>query len=347
MSIILPVYNVERYIEKCLISLLGKQDFEQTDYEVIIINDGSTDDVLSIIQRYTIQYSNIRIYNQKNQGQSAARNYGLKVAQGEYIWFVDPDDWIEDNVLKTLYQEVSEQQLDCLCLENLKNIMKNGEYRISLGTMHRWALKDFLSAKVVASKILMCLATATSARFMYVGQEVPLIDWILSRQDNSVTIEQLFEESYNLNKGNVYLTVLTIENVLSDSTFEADREKTAVNRKLSDLYAGSPNKFGDWYHLFGTMLAGYANEHAEAIADLYGVYRKISRGSNAEKATISADKIGAKMGRQLRQFVFDNDKELQRELVEQIKKRDNAMKYSHGNLKYIGPDGNAYIGFNR
>ena len=114
LSIILPVYNVERYIEKCLISLLGKQDFEQTDYEVIIINDGSTDDVLSIIQRYTIQYSNIRIYNQKNQGQSAARNYGLKVAQGEYIWFVDPDDWIEDNVLKTLYQEVSEQQLDCL-----------------------------------------------------------------------------------------------------------------------------------------------------------------------------------------------------------------------------------------
>lgn len=253
---------------------------------------------------------------------------------------------IEDN--RVVDNSKAEAMFDMeATLARLKSIMKNGRYKISLGTMHRWALKDFLSAKVVASKILMCLATATSARFMYVGQEVPLINWILSRQDNSVTIEQLFEESYNLNKGNVYLTVLTIENVLSDSTFEADREKTAVNRKLSDLYAGSPNKFGDWYHLFGTMLAGYANEHAEAIADLYGVYRKISRGSNAEKATISADKIGAKMGRQLRQFVFDNDKELQRELVEQIKKRDNAIKYSHGNLKYIGPDGNAYIGFNR
>lgn len=232
-------------------------------------------------------------------------------------------------------------------LKRLEAIMKNGEYRISLGTMHRWASSDLFSAKSLASKLLMCLATATSSRFMYVGKEVDLIKWILSQPDNSVTIERIFNESYSLNEGNVYLTILTIENVLSDSTFEAEREKTAVNQKLADLYAGSPNKFGDWYHLFGTMLAGYANEPAETIADLYGVYRKISRGENAEKATMSADKIGAKMGTKLRQFVFKNDEELYRKAVEQIKRRDEAIEYSHGNLKYIGPDGQAYIGFSR
>lgn len=229
-------------------------------------------------------------------------------------------------------------------LENFKNIIKNGGKQITFGKMHYWAAGNFSSGKIIASKIIMSLATATSARFMYVGQEIPLINWILTRPDNSVTMEQLFSKSYDLNKGNVYLTILTIENVLSDATFEADREKTAVNQKLVDLYAASPNKFGDWYHLFGTMLAGYAGEPAETIADLYGVYRKISRGEGAEKATMAADKAGAKMGVELRRFVFKNDKQLQRKIAEQIKKRDEIIKYSHGNLKYISPDGNMYIG---
>ena len=229
-------------------------------------------------------------------------------------------------------------------LANFKKIIKNGKWGISFGKMHYWAPGYFSSGKIIASKIIMSLATATSARFMYVGQEIPLINWILSRPDNSVTMEQLFSKSYALNKGNVYLTILTIENVLSDATFEADREKTAVNQKLADLYAASPNKFGDWYHLFGPMLAGYAGEPAEMIADLYGVYRKISRGANAEKATMAADKAGAKMGAELRGFVFKNDKEIQRKLREEIKLREELSRRSLGNLKYVGPDGNMYIG---
>lgn len=229
-------------------------------------------------------------------------------------------------------------------LANFKKIIKNGSWGISFGKMHYWAPGYFSSGKIIASKIIMSLATATSARFMYVGQEVPLINWILTRPNNSVTMEQLFGKSYALNKGNVYLTILTIENVLSDATFEAEREKTAVNQKLADLYAASPNKFGDWYHLFGTMLAGYAGEPAEMIADLYGVYRKISRGADAEKATMAADKAGAKMGVKLRRFVFDNDKEIQRKLREEIKTREVLSRKSLGNLKYIGPDGNMYIG---
>lgn len=230
-------------------------------------------------------------------------------------------------------------------LANFKNIIKIGGKEITFGEKHYWAVGHFSSGKIIASKIIMSLATATSARFMYVGQEIPLINWILTRPDDSVTMEQLFSKSYDLNKGNVYLTILTIENVLSDATFEADREKTAVNQKLVDLYAASPNKFGDWYHLFGTMLAGYAGEPAEMIADLYGVYRKISRGSDAEKATMAADKTGAKMGVELRKFVFKNDKELQRKLREEMRIREELSRKSLGNLKYISADGNMYIGY--
>ena len=182
-----------------------------------------------------------------------------------------------------------------------------------IGQEHSWAERSF-----VLSKIILALATATSARFMYVGQEVSLIEWIKENEYNSVTMEDLFRKSYQLNNGNVYLTLLTIENVLSDATFEKDREFTIVNQKLTDLYFHSPNKFGDWYHLFGTMLAGYVGEPAETIADLYGIYRRISRGGNAEKSTLAADHVGAKIGGELRTFVTQKNKGFVQRLVEKI-----------------------------
>jgi len=110
-------------------------------------------------------------------------------------------------------------------------------------------------------------------------------------------------KSYILNHGNMYLALLTIENVLSDATFEENREYTAVNKKLADMYEFSPNKFGDWYHFFGTMLAGYVGERAETIAEMYTVYRRISRGEDAEKSTMDADVKGARIGNKLREHV--------------------------------------------
>ena len=98
LSIIIPVYKVEKYIEKCLLSCL-KQDVSYEDYEIIVINDGSPDNSLVIAKRIANLYSNIRIINQENQGLSGARNTGIKYAVGEYIWFIDSDDYIEENCL--------------------------------------------------------------------------------------------------------------------------------------------------------------------------------------------------------------------------------------------------------
>ena len=208
---------------------------------------------------------------------------------------------------------------------NLKKIIRNEQARglhASFGRIHTWSAGRTSGL----SKIIMALATASSSRFLYVGHEEELIEWIKTRPDNSVSIEALFHKSYILNGGNVYLTLLTIENVLSDATFEADRENTAVNRKLADLYAGSPNKFGDWYHMFGTMLAGYVGEPARLIAKLYGIYRRISRGEAAEKATMAADKVGADMGVELRGFVSVKDEEVKALLEGQIIERSMLIR---------------------
>lgn len=93
-SIIIPVYNVEKYIEKCLDSI-----FNQTlkDFEVIVVNDGTKDKSIELIKNY-----DIKIINQKNQGLSAARNRGVKEATGEYLLFLDSDDYLEKDTLKEL-----------------------------------------------------------------------------------------------------------------------------------------------------------------------------------------------------------------------------------------------------
>ena len=101
LSIIIPMYNVELYIEKCLLSCL-KQDVPPNEYEIIIVNDGSPDGSLAIAERIADINDNIRIISQLNGGLSAARNKGLSLAKGEYVWFIDSDDWIEANCLKYL-----------------------------------------------------------------------------------------------------------------------------------------------------------------------------------------------------------------------------------------------------
>jgi len=100
LSIIVPVYNSEDYLPTCLASLVNQNtDYE---YEIICINDGSTDNSKSILYNFSLHYPKIKIFSQDNQGISIARNTGIQLAEGEYIGFVDNDDWVENNYVQNL-----------------------------------------------------------------------------------------------------------------------------------------------------------------------------------------------------------------------------------------------------
>lgn len=131
VSIIVPVYNVEKYLERCVCSLLN-QDLPSSDYEIILVNDGSTDNSESIALSFAEKYDNIKLISQENQGLSGARNTGLANASGEYILFVDSDDFLKTNVIGKVYSKCIENLLDiCFyayehCDANL-NIVKISE----------------------------------------------------------------------------------------------------------------------------------------------------------------------------------------------------------------------------
>lgn len=102
LSIIIPMYNVEPYVERCLRSL-ENQNIPKDDYEIICINDGSPDNCINVVEKLQDEFNNIILINQENQGVSRARNNGLEIASGKYIMFIDPDDYVVNNTINLLF----------------------------------------------------------------------------------------------------------------------------------------------------------------------------------------------------------------------------------------------------
>lgn len=109
ISIIIPVYNTGIYLKKCLDSIIN-QTFQ--DFEVIIINDGSSDNSMDILNEYSLRYDKFKIYSQDNSGVAITRNFALSLIKGEYIIFIDSDDFVEANFLDTLYNEAIDKKCD-------------------------------------------------------------------------------------------------------------------------------------------------------------------------------------------------------------------------------------------
>ena len=117
LSLIIPVYNVEQYIGRCLQSCLCQPHVTTDDYELVIINDGTKDNSMHVVEEMTRDCTNVTIINQHNQGLSMARNAGLKAAQGEYVWFIDSDDWIEEGCLHEIIHRLVQTDVDALQLQ--------------------------------------------------------------------------------------------------------------------------------------------------------------------------------------------------------------------------------------
>ena len=126
VSIIVPVYKVEPYLHKCVESLLN-QDLSKDDYEIVLVDDGSTDACPGVCDDYEARFDNVKVVHRENGGLSAARNSGINVATGKYVQFVDSDDYLEPNVLKTLVDKIETEGLDVLRF-NYQNV--NEQYDV-------------------------------------------------------------------------------------------------------------------------------------------------------------------------------------------------------------------------
>ncbi|KNB61247.1 glycosyltransferase [Chryseobacterium sp. Hurlbut01] len=123
LSIVIPIYNVELYLEKCLESITSQiNSYNDQEIEVILVNDGSLDNSKNIAKKYSEKFDYITLISQENKGLSEARNHGLEISKGKYVWFLDSDDWIAEQSLNNILEIIKKDQVEVI-------IVGLGEYK--------------------------------------------------------------------------------------------------------------------------------------------------------------------------------------------------------------------------
>lgn len=197
ISVIIPIYNVEPYLDETFNSLLN-QSFK--DYEVIVVNDGSTDDSDKIVRKYQTFDSRIKYYQQKNQGQSAARNLAMQYAQGEYIYFMDADDTIEPNTLELCYKYIQNTQADFIFFDG-EVMYEDGASLITWGDYHRTHLVEE-NRKYTGDFLL---------NFMLDKWKHSCVVWLLMIRKSYIDRIQLNFYNGIIHEDELYTTLLTLQ----------------------------------------------------------------------------------------------------------------------------------------
>lgn len=159
ISIIVPVYNAEKYLHYALNSICG-QTYQ--NLEILLIDDGSTDNSLKCCEEWAKKDTRIRVFHQENAGASAARNVGIEMATGQYVMFMDGDDWIESNMLEILYKQAEKYQADaacCILQEDSfdKKVPKEPEKGTSIEKLGQEEKIRFYNVKEESGLALLCV----------------------------------------------------------------------------------------------------------------------------------------------------------------------------------------------
>lgn len=256
LSIIIPLYNVEEYIERCILSIVS-QSINEKKYELIIVNDGSTDKSKSIVEKLQRDYPFIKLLNKENGGLSSARNRGLDVASGDYIFFIDADDWISTGTLLKLLDTITHFPEDIILFKLTEVYPKGRKKTIS------FHLPD--SEKTLLVEDYMCNYTILSAawqglfkRSLFTDHCIRMPEGFLAEDDYLVvklfsvaeTIYYLPKEVYNYyqrpqsisnssdrnhNERLIQDRLSIFKELVSDTQSFAGKRKRGLIRKLNFL----------------------------------------------------------------------------------------------------------------
>ncbi len=156
-SVIVPVYNVERYLDKCIASLLAQT---YTDYELILVDDGSTDQSGELCDGYAAHHERVRVIHQQNKGLGGARNTGLEAALGQYLLFVDSDDYVDVDMLQLLSACLEKNPCDMLMFDH-RAVYEDGQQ----GALYTCPLEAGIPLKTTAVKSLLSFSGACNRVF--------------------------------------------------------------------------------------------------------------------------------------------------------------------------------------
>lgn len=181
-SIIIPIYNVSAFLPQCLDSV-DRQSCR--DFEVICVDDGSTDDSFAVAERVTVGKDNWHLIHQENQGLSCARNTGLACATGDYVLFLDSDDWLEPNALEVLSSNLNDE--DMLCFSGRRFLEREGRFQLPdwLEKRHYASGMDYYNDNALAHRdfAFVCVVLRLYKRSLLIENGLRFKDGILHEDD--------------------------------------------------------------------------------------------------------------------------------------------------------------------
>lgn len=195
VSIIVPVFNTEKYLEKCINSLISQT---LKDIEIICVDDGSCDNSLKILEDFKNKDDRIKIFTQSNKKQGSARNRGLKAALGEYVGFVDSDDYVDENFFEKLYNQAKETKADIASASIIRKRKNTEKFRLFY--------KDAKQAKTTEEKLKVCTSKESKDYNWNVWNKIYKKEFLI--QNNIYFEENVYFEDVNFTIKAIYLSNL-------------------------------------------------------------------------------------------------------------------------------------------
>lgn len=272
LSIIIPAYNVEAFLPQCLDSIFS-QDY--AEYEVLCIDDGSTDGTPELLQRYAAERQNLKVLKQSNQGMSTARNLGLKEAKGEYVMFVDSDDWLCEGSLAKLSASLNGE--DVVCFNAKKYIEKTEEYKYNVlpsvdGVLKGWDY--FNKARLIPSEIhFVCIWQRAYRRAFLEENNLRFAEGIRRAEDDLFSTMVMYH-AQTLKVINECVYVYRVRDNSITTTVDINRwyDSLKVQEIMADFFV--PLKDVDKSAIYRVLASNYINQFSVKTRALYGDHDK-------------------------------------------------------------------------
>ena len=268
LSIIIPAYNVETFLPKCLDSIFAQ---DGPAVEVICVDDGSTDGTRSLLDEYATHHASLRVVSQPNKGMSAARNLGLDVAEGEYVMFVDSDDWLCEGALVKLVAVLDGE--DVVCFNAKKYFERTGKYRANRlplvdGVYTGW--EYFNRTRLTPTTIHFVCIWQRAYRRSFLKEMGLRFEETVRRAEDDLFTTMVMVHAKTLKVLNECVYVYRIRPRSITTTVSVDRwyDSIRVQEMLADFFI--PRKEIDKTVVYQVLASNYINYFSQKTKALYG-----------------------------------------------------------------------------
>lgn len=282
-SVIIPVYNVEAYLRECLDSVLH-QTFE--DWEAICVNDGSTDRSELIIEEYVQKDSRIRGISKANGGTSTARNVGLKEAKGEYVVFLDGDDWLELNGLQVIAERLNGEEI--LCFSGRRYIEETKSYHPADQLMEKsyHSGMDYYNENALMHRdfAFVCVVLRVYKRRFLMENQLFFDDDITYEDNQWVPITLYYAKTVNVISDALYVYRIRQGSKMQEVSLARKQDMMKVANRLAAFFVPKTGfdkvtVYRAITHHYQVAFVGVSEEERKVIKSLcdWRLYRKVSR----------------------------------------------------------------------